>query len=218
MGIEPETGMEQESGAPVCTTVIFTTVVSTDLCHLRLNLCQLLIKPLHHLCACLILRISRRIEGRLEWAVVEEVQQIPVVEGAEEAYLCTNTLIGIIIGNLMEVEVILCDIVHQALVSPLYTAGRRVPADGCHLRDTGIVLPCPKDLIGTKLLKVESGTVEARLTGIDTHITTVVRTFLTGEAKHTIHLGKQALLIVCRCRLRVDRREVQLVTATSCQP
>ena len=188
VSIEPQAGMEQESSAPVCTTVVVATVVRTNLGHLRFDFSQLSIQPLYHLSTRLVLGVGRQVVNGLERAVVEEVEEIPVVEGTEEADLSTHSLMSLVVGDVREEVVVLCDVVHQTLVSPLHTTRGGVPADSGDLRDTVIVLPCPQQLVGAELLQVEGGAVETRLTSVHVgHITVVIRTFLSRQTEHAIH-------------------------------
>ena len=179
VSIEPQTCMKQKRSTAVGATVVVATVVSANLGHLRLDGFELLIQPLHHLGTRLVLRIGRQVEVSLERTIVEEVKKIPVVEGTEEANLSADTLVRFVVSHVREEEVVLCDIIHQTLVGPLYTTCGGVPADSGNLRDTSIVLPSPKQLVGAELLQIEGSAVKTCLTGVHVgHVAIVVRTFL----------------------------------------
>ena len=200
-----------EVGAAEVLTVVECAYACAGLGHLGLYLGKLVVEPCVHLLAAVLYGQLGDVEVNLERSLAEEVEQIPVMEGAQEAHLGAVLAVLVVVGHLRQVAVEQCDVIRQTGVSPLHAHAARVPAYHRYLRNVGVGLPSPHALVGRQLLKVERCTVEARLTLVEAEVAVARAAPLAGKAEHAVAFSQQAHCVGIRRRLRIDRTDVQIV-------
>ncbi len=210
-GVERQASVEGKGRTAVGASEVLGVAVGTHILHQRLDGRELLIDPLVEVDAALLGR-QVAVKLHLERSLVEEVEEMVVVETAQEAHL-SHLVVGELARLLADKLVVERNVVGQTLVAPVDTRRGRRP---CHVgdrHDVLVVLPGPEHLVGVELIEVEHGAVESALTLVGAHISVTVRTFLTGESECAILLGQQFLHLIRRRGLRVDGRNVQIVSA-----
>ena len=121
----------------------------------------------------------------LERSFAEEVDEVPIVQGAQETHFGTLAeRFGI--GQsfrLVEEEIELGDVISQADIYPFGTLAGRVPRKSGELRDVHIVLPYPDALVGREFVAIEYGTVEARFAFVlPVEVRRASQAFLSGQS------------------------------------
>ena len=97
--------MEGISCTTVGTSEILTVIISTHLCHHRLDGSQLVVKPLVEILAALLNR-EIAVEGFLERSLAIQVEEIIVVQCTEEADFCNLIFAHLtcLLGNKLVVQ------------------------------------------------------------------------------------------------------------------
>ena len=155
------------------------------------------------------------VEGFLERSAAEEVEEVLVVHGAEEAHLGATRLRGFVGQALVEVEevVALRDVVAQTVVEHTGEDVLIVPREVEELCLAGVVLPSPEALVGGELLLLPHAAEEGVLTGVVGDVGLVGGSLLSRQGEEGVDFGVVPVLFGRTLGLRVDGRLVEVVSA-----
>ena len=135
------------------TAKVAAVVVGSGGLELRFDLGQLLVEPCVEF-GTILISGQLEVEVDLEGGSVEQIQELPVVECAEEAHLGHDVVVHLaclLIDKLVEER----DVESQTLPSPVHAGRAGRPGDIGEGGDILIVLPSPDALVGAELLQVE---------------------------------------------------------------
>ena len=146
------------------------------------------------------------VEGFLERSFAEEVEEVLVVHGAEEAHLSTlaHTLLVLVVLEEVQEEVAVGDVVANAVVEHTGEEVLRAPAEAEELGLSRVVLPCPEAFVGRKFLLLPHTAEEGVLTRVVRDVGLVRGTLLSGKDEQAVDFGVVAVLVDGTFSLRVN--------------
>ena len=142
----------------------------------------------------------------------EEVEQIVVVEGANEAYLSDLCCAFALCRSMLEEVVAKRYIKIETIVDTGYQRVDCGPRDNTQIRHSGITVPDPPTFVGRELVELENHTYESRYTFVYTlDVTIAGRACLAGGSQRGVDFGKYSVLIEVLDVIRVLRSDVQIL-------
>ena len=207
LGVQGQTCMEQPGSTLIDTTKSGGGVERTDRSQIALDSSQFGIQP--------VIQVNTFLGNRqcfgcivlvLEGGLVPKVEEVPIVEGTQEANLGTIELIvgtGLA-GSCLQISIEEHYVEAQSLVAPLCALRRGTPRNARNLGYVSIGLPSPVTLVGRQHLQVEGRTIESALTLVAADVSLTGRALLTRQSQCAVCLGQQLHVVVCGRRLRVN--------------
>ena len=113
--------MEHVCRTTVSASEVLRVVIFAHFGHERLYLCKLLVKPVVEFSSAVFHRKLGDVELGLERRLAEQVEHVPVMQGAEEADFRTVAAVLLVVGHGCKVVVEQRDVVSQTGICPLHT-------------------------------------------------------------------------------------------------